>query len=295
MQEKRRALGRGLEQLFNDQGLDLDNFEETIIENAKSNNDIVDIPLNELRPNPYQPRKIFDEVALNELALSIKEHGIFQPIIVKKCIKGYEIIAGERRYRASKIANLKTIPAIIKEFTDDEMMQIALLENLQRENLTSIEEARAYKSIIDSMNITQDELAKKVGKSRSHITNMIGLLKLPSSVQDMILYNKISMGHARVLSKLEDQKQIEELADKIIDDNISVHELESLASGINFKKNVKISRKKESSNEYKYLERHIKEKLGTNVRIVDNKMTIKFTNVQDLNRILEIMNININE
>lgn len=295
MQEKRRALGRGLEQLFNDQSLDFDNFEETIIEDAKSNNGIVEISLDELRPNPYQPRKIFDEGALNELASSIKEHGIFQPIIVKKSIKGYEIIAGERRYRASKLANLKTIPAIVKDFSDDEMMQIALLENLQRENLTSIEEAKAYKSIIDSMHITQDELAKKVGKSRSHITNMIGLLKLPSSVQDMILYNKISMGHARVLSKLENQKQIEELADKIVDENISVHELESLASGDDFGKTVKISRKKENNNEYKYLEKYMKEKLGTGVKISDNKMTIKFTNIQDLNRILEIMNININE
>lgn len=295
MQEKRRALGRGLEQLFNDQSLDFDSFEETIIEDAKSNNEIIEIPLDELRPNPYQPRKIFDESALNELASSIKEHGIFQPIIVKKCIKGYEIIAGERRYRASKIAGLKTVPAIVKDFSDDEMMQIALLENLQRENLTSIEEAKAYKSIIDSMHITQDELAKKVGKSRSHITNMIGLLKLPGSVQDMILYNKISMGHARVLSKLEDQKQIEELADKIVDENISVHELENLASGSEFKKMVKISRKKEVNNEYKHLEKYMKEKLGTGVKISDNKMTIKFTNIQDLNRILEIININIDE
>lgn len=295
MQEKRRALGRGLEQLFDDQSLDFDSFEESIIEDAKSNNEIVEISLDELRPNPYQPRKIFDESALNELASSIKEHGVFQPIIVKKSIKGYEIIAGERRYRASKIAGLRNIPAIVKNFSDDEMMQIALLENLQRENLTSIEEAKAYKSIIDSMNITQDELAKKVGKSRSHITNMIGLLKLPGSVQDMILYNKISMGHARVLSKLEDQKQIEELADKIIDENISVHELENLVSDSDFKKAVKISRKKEENNEYKYLEKYMKEKLGTSVKISDNKMTIKFTNIQDLNRILEIMSINIDE
>lgn len=295
MQEKRRALGRGLEQLFDDQSLDFDSFEESIIEDAKSNNEIIEISLDELRPNPYQPRKIFDESALNELASSIKEHGVFQPIIVKKCIKGYEIIAGERRYRASKIAELKTIPAIVKDFSEDEMMQIALLENLQRENLTSIEEAKAYKSIIDSMNITQDELAKKVGKSRSHITNMIGLLKLPGSVQDMILYNKISMGHARVLSKLENQKQIEELADRIIDESISVHELENLVSESDFEKKVKISRKKEENNEYKYLEKYMKEKLGTNVKISDNKMTIKFTNTQDLNRILEIININIDE
>ena len=295
MQEKRRALGRGLEQLFNDQNLNFDTFEETIIEDAKNNNEIVEVNLDELRPNPYQPRKIFDENALNELAISIKEQGVFQPIIVKKSIKGYEIIAGERRFRASKIAGLKTIPAIVKDYSDNEMMQIALLENLQRENLTSIEEAKAYKGIIDSMNITQDELAKKVGKSRSHITNMIGLLKLPVSVQDMILYNKISMGHARVLSKLEDKGQIEELAGKVIDEGISVHELEDLASGSEYKKAVKITRKKDTNAEYKYLEKFMKEKLGTSVKISDSKMTIKFANIQDLNRILEIMNIDMNE
>lgn len=293
MTEKRRALGRGLEQLFNDQSLDFNSFEETIIDEAKSNNEVVEISLSELRANPYQPRKVFDEAALNELAESIKEHGVFQPIIVKKSIKGYEIIAGERRFRASKIAGLTTIPAIVKDFSDEEMMQIALLENLQRENLTAIEEAKAYKGIIDSMHITQEELSKKLGKSRSHITNMIGLLKLPASIQDMILYNKISMGHARVLSKLEDVNQIEKLAERIIDENISVHELEEIASNDKYKRAVKINRKPSSNDEYKYLEKHLKEKLGTNVKITDNKMTIKFTSVQDLNRILEIMNIKI--
>jgi ParB family chromosome partitioning protein len=190
---------------------------------------------------------------------------------------------------------MKTIPAIIKDFSDDEMMQIALLENLQRENLTAIEEAKAYKDIIDSMKITQDELAKKVGKSRSHITNMLGLLKLPVSVQDMILYNKLSMGHARVLSKLENQNQIEELADKVIEENLSVRDLEELASSSEFKRVVKTTRKKSTNDEYKPLERYIKEKLGTNVKIGENKMTIKFSSVQDLNRILEIMNLNIDE
>ena len=173
MNDKRKALGRGLEQLFNDEGLNFDTIENSIIEEAKTNDQIVEIDLSELRANPYQPRKNFDEEALNELASSIKEHGVFQPIIVKKSIKGYEIIAGERRFRASKLAGMQTIPAIVKDFSDEEMMQIALLENLQRENLTSIEEAKAYKSIIESMNITQDELAKKVGKSRSHVTNLL--------------------------------------------------------------------------------------------------------------------------
>ena len=292
MNDKRKALGRGLEQLFNDEGLNFDTIENSIIEEAKTNDQIVEIDLNELRANPYQPRKNFDEEALNELASSIKEHGVFQPIIVKKSIKGYEIIAGERRFRASKLAGMQTIPAIVKDFSDEEMMQIALLENLQRENLTSIEEAKAYKSIIESMNITQDELAKKVGKSRSHVTNILGLLKLPASVQDMVLYNKLSMGHARVLSKLDDPKTIEDLAQRVITEDLSVRKLESLVYD-NEEKEVKT--KKSSNNEYKYMENFLKEKLGTNVKINNNNISIKFSNVQDLNRILEIMNIDINE
>ena len=292
MNDKRKALGRGLEQLFNDEGLNFDTIENSIIEEAKTNDQIVEIDLSELRANPYQPRKNFDEEELNELASSIKEHGVFQPIIVKKSIKGYEIIAGERRFRASKLAGMQTIPAIVKDFSDEEMMQIALLENLQRENLTSIEEAKAYKSIIESMNITQDELAKKVGKSRSHVTNILGLLKLPASVQDMVLYNKLSMGHARVLSKLDDPKTIEDLAQRVITEDLSVRKLESLVYD-NEEKEVKT--KKSSNNEYKYMENFLKEKLGTNVKINNNKISIKFSNVQDLNRILEIMNIDINE
>ena len=292
MNDKRKALGRGLEQLFNDEGLNFDTIENSIIEEAKTNDQIVEINLSELRANPYQPRKNFDEEALNELASSIKEHGVFQPIIVKKSIKGYEIIAGERRFRASKLAGLETIPAIVKDFSDEEMMQIALLENLQRENLTSIEEAKAYKSIIESMNITQDELAKKVGKSRSHVTNILGLLKLPASVQDMVLYNKLSMGHARVLSKLDDPKIVENLAQRVITEDLSVRKLESLVYD-NEEKEVKT--KKNTNNEYKYMENFLKEKLGTNVKINNNKISIKFSNVQDLNRILEIMNIDINE
>lgn len=292
MNDKRKALGRGLEQLFNDEGLNFDTIENSIIEEAKTNDQIVEIDLSELRANPYQPRKNFDEEALNELASSIKEHGVFQPIIVKKSIKGYEIIAGERRFRASKLAGMQTIPAIVKDFSDEEMMQIALLENLQRENLTSIEEAKAYKSIIESMNITQDELSKKVGKSRSHVTNILGLLKLPASVQDMVLYNKLSMGHARVLSKLDDPKTIEDLAQRVITEDLSVRKLESLVYD-NEEKEVKT--KKNTNNEYKYMENFLKEKLGTNVKINNNKISIKFSNVQDLNRILEIMNIDINE
>ena len=286
-----KALGKGLEQLFNEDVASFEEFENRVIEEAKNNDSIVQISLSELRANPYQPRKNFDEEALNELAASIKEHGVFQPIIVKKSVKGYEIIAGERRFRASKLAGLTTIPAIIKDFSDEEMMQIALLENLQRENLTAIEEAKAYKSIIESMNITQDELAKKVGKSRSHITNILGLLKLPTSVQDMVLFNKISMGHARVLSKLDDAEKQEELAQKVLDEDLSVRNLESLIYDNNTTKKAKA--KIQDDSEYKYIENYLKEKLGTTVKISNNKINIKFSSVHDLNRILEIMNIKI--
>lgn len=296
MQEKRQrqALGRGLEQLFSDDITSFEEIEESIVEEAKKNNEVVEIPLSELRPNPYQPRKIFDDEALNELASSIKEHGVFQPIIVKKTIKGYDIVAGERRYRASKKVGLSTIPAIVKDFTDDEMMNIALLENLQREDLNAIEEAAAYKKMLDVSNITQEELAARVGKSRSHITNMLGLLKLPANVQDLVLYNKISMGHARVLSKLEDAEKIEELADKVISDGLSVRELEDISSSTDIKKTVPINRVKKE-NEFKDVEKMLKEKLGTKVKISNNKIIINFTNVQDLNRVLEIMNFDINE
>ena len=213
METKRKALGRGLEELFNSENLELEKIETRIIESA-SKDEIVEINLSELRSNPYQPRKIFDEEALKELSDSIKIYGVFQPIIVKKSIKGYDIIAGERRVKASKMAGLTTIPAIIRDFSDEQMMQIALLENLQRENLTAIEEATAYRDIIDALQITQDDLAKKLGKSRSHITNMLGLLKLPLEVQDLVLKQEISMGHARVLSKLENKEDIRDLSDK---------------------------------------------------------------------------------
>ncbi len=288
---KRRALGMGLEQLFNSEMLDLDQVEEKIV-NETPKDEIVEINLSELMSNPYQPRKVFDEEALKELSLSIKEHGVFQPIIVKKSVKGYNIIAGERRAKASELAGLTKIPAIIRDFTDDEMMQVALLENLQRENLSAIEEAKAYKSIIESLRLTQDELAKKLGKSRSHITNMLGLLRLPLSVQDMVLYGKISMGHARVLSKLENHDQIEELANKITNENLSVRDLEQLTEANTFVRSTPVLKSKKSK-EYKYVEEAMKEKLGTKVSISGNKIKISFVTKEDLNRILEILNIEV--
>lgn len=288
---KRRALGMGLEQLFNSEMLDFDQVEEKIVEETPKD-EIVEIPINELMSNPYQPRKIFDEEALKELAESIKEHGVFQPIIVKKSVKGYNIIAGERRTKASELAGLKTVPAIVRDFSDEEMMQVALLENLQREDLSAIEEAKAYKSIIESLRLTQDELAKRLGKSRSHITNMLGLLRLPLSVQDMVLYGKISMGHARVLSKLENSEQIEDLANKVVSENLSVRDLEVLTNESSYVRSTPSSKPRKSK-EYKYVEDAMKEKLGTKVAISGNKIKISFVTKEDLNRILEILNIEV--
>jgi len=285
--ETRKALGRGLEQLFND-NLGADEIEQKIIEEATSE-DIIEVNLDELRPNPYQPRKKFDQEALKDLAESIKEYGVFQPIIVKKSIKGYYIVAGERRVRASKLAGMKTIPAIPRDFTDDQMMEIGLLENIQRENLNVMEEAEAYKSMLDNLHLTQEELSKKIGKSRSHITNIIGLLRLPSEVQELVLKNELSMGHARVLSKLDSDEQIKEMAKKIVENKIPVRSLEELTNNDNVEKKVKIVKHK--TNEYKYVEDMLRDKLDTKVKIKDKKIEISFTNNADLNRILEIIDM----
>ena len=287
METKKRALGKGLEQLFNNENLDLNSFEKTVYETA-TNEEIIEVNLDDLRANPYQPRKIFNDEALKDLADSIKEHGVFQPIIVKKSIKGYEIIAGERRVRASKLAGLTKIPAIIRNLNDEQMMEIALLENLQRENLSAIEEAIAYKSMIEKLSLTQEDLSKKVGKSRSHITNTLGLLRLPKEVQAMVANNKLSMGHARVLSKLEDEAKIIEMAHEIVDKKIPVRELEQDTE--KEVKKVKIERKP-VNNDFKYVEELLREKLDTKVKIKDRKIEISFTNVADLNRILEVLNV----
>ena len=291
MEQKKKALGRGLEELFSTEVLDFDTFESNIMENATTN-EIQDIPINEIRPNPYQPRKSFNEEALRELSESIKNHGVFQPIIVKKGIRGYDLIAGERRLRASKMAGLDKIPAIVKDFSDDEMREIALLENIQRENLTAIELAWAYKGIIDNLDIRQEDLALRIGKSRSHITNTLGLLNLPEEVQKMILNGELSMGHARVLSKMEDESKITGLAKKIINEGLSVHEIEEISKDEEIKKRVPITRR-ERNTDYTNIENELKDLLGTKVKVDNKKINIYFENVNDLNRILEIMNIEI--
>ena len=293
METKRKALGKGLEQLFSNERIDFDNFEKGLVEEAKPN-EIVEISLDEIRSNPYQPRKIFDEEALNELAESIKEHGIVQPIIVKKSIKGYELVAGERRTKASRIAGLKTIPAIIKNFNDQEMMEIALIENIQRENLNPIEEAMAYDNILKSSNMTQDELAKKFGKSRSYITNILGLLKLPETTKKYVEENKLTMSHARALSKLEDEEQIDRLADKIITEGLNVRTIENIARDEALPKiNPQHTTKVSDSNKYIIYENALREKTGTRAKIGNKKFEIPFNSTQELERILESLNIEI--
>lgn len=285
---KRKALGKGLEELFSTEPLSFDTVETAII-NETPKDEIINVKLDDLRPNPYQPRKIFDEDSLKELAASIKEHGVFQPIIVKKSIKGYDIIAGERRVKASKIAGLTEIPAIVREFNDEEMMEIALLENLERENLTPLEEAEAYKNLIDKLNLTQEELAKKIGKSRSYITNTLGILSLPEKVKTLINEKKLTMGHAKVLSKIGSPEEIDALADKVVEEGLSVHDLEDLIN--KEKPEKKIKQEKHKDTKYDYLEDELSEKFGTKTRIKNNKLIISFTNDNDLNRILEIMHL----
>lgn len=289
MENKKRALGRGLEQLFNNENMDLDSFEKSVYETA-TREEIIELDLTELRANPYQPRKVFNDEALQELAESIKEHGVFQPIIVKKSIKGYEIIAGERRVRASKLAGKEKIPAIIRNLDDNQMMEIALLENLQRENLSAIEEAIAYRAMIDKLGLTQEELSSRVGKSRSHVTNILGLLRLPQDVQELVTSNQLSMAHARVLSKLEDDNKIREMAHDIIENKIPVRKIEYKAK--DEEKKVKTERhNKEPRKDYLYVEELLKEHLDTKVKVKDNKIEISFTNIADLNRILDTLNI----
>ena len=294
METNNKRLGKGLEQLFSNESLyvsSLDSLENKIV-NETPKEDIVEVKLDELRSNPYQPRRAFDQEKLQELADSIKEFGVLEPIIIKKSIKGYEIVAGERRKKASELAGLETIPAIIKDFSDEDMMQIALLENIQREDLNAIEEAEAYSKLVKTLGITQEELGRRIGKSRSHITNMIGLLKLPNDVKALLLDGTVSMGHARILSKLEDIELIRQLADKVKNNHISVRELETIASDPNYKRKVPVTKVKEP-NQFAYVEDAFTDKVGNRVRIQNKKIVIPFNSEKDLERILEILNVEV--
>ena len=296
MENKRRALGKGLVQLFGSENVDIDAFEQNIVDNANNNNEIKQINLSEIRSNPYQPRTYFNEDALNELAESIKIHGVVEPIIVKKSIKGYELVAGERRTKASRIAGLETIPAVVKDFTDQEMMDIAILENIQREDLSPLELAEGFKKYIETTGLSQDEVAKKFGKSRSYITNALGLLNLPSPVKEKINNKEISASHARVLSKFDDENVINELADKVAKEKISVRELELISStDESIPKRKPITRQSIKINKYGVYENALKEKLGLRVSVLDSKIVIPFNTEEDLNRIFELLNIDLDE
>ena len=290
---RKKALGKGLEQLFSNEVINFDHFEKEIVDEGKNNGGITEIPLEEIRSNPYQPRVIFDNDALEELANSIKEHGIIQPVIVKNGIKGYELVAGERRTRAARLAGLKTIPAIIKEFNDVEMMEIALIENIERENLNPIEEARAYENILKINNITQEELAHKFSRSRSYITNMLGLLTLPDMVVKLVESKELSMGHARCLSKLEDPRKIEELALRVVREDLSVRDTEKLINSMDLPKKHTVSRNSTYDIRYSIYENLCREKLGVKVKINNKKIEIPYKDDEELTRILEELNINI--
>lgn len=290
----RKALGKGLEQLFNSEQLDFSSFEHEIVTTTPES-EVKEINIDEIRSNPYQPRIYFDEIALKELADSIKEHGVFEPIIVKKSIKGYELVAGERRTKASKLAGLDKIPAIVKDFDDQAMMEIALLENIQREDLSPIEEAQAYKNFMIKTNMTQEELAARFGKSRSHITNLLGLLSLPEDVQEDLIKGNISMSHARVLSKLESVDQIKDLNDKIKKEGLSVRSLEDISKDTEVLKRKHTIKIKELPAKHRIYENTLREIIGTKVCVSSNKVTIPFDSDSDLDRIMEILNIEIGE
>ncbi len=258
---------------------------------------IREIPLDEIDPNPFQPREKFSDESLSELATSIKTHGVLEPIILRAKGKRYEIIAGERRYRASKLAGLKTIPAVIKNYNDLKTMEIALVENLQREDLNPLEQARTFMKLIKEFKLTQEEVARRTGKSRSAITNTIRLLNLPEEVQKMILEEKISPGHARALLPLGDPKLQLRLAKKIVEDGLSVRETETIVRE-------KIKEKKEGKpvkpgeikglvKNYKTLERALQDILVTRVKISHNgkrgMIQIRFSTDEDLKRILELL------
>lgn len=276
-----KGLGKGINALFA-------NIEVT------DEDTVQEIHLNEITPNPYQPRKTFSEKGLEELKQSIIEHGVLQPIIVRKNIKGYEIVVGERRYRAAKAANLETIPAVVREFTDEQMMELAVIENLQREDLSPIDEANAYQMLLKNLGITQEELAKRLGKSRPYIANQIRLLSLPVSIQTKIENGELSVGHGRALLGLKRKEWMEKVVEKTIKEGLNVRQLEELVQKLN--KNVSRETKKQKPKKDVFLlekERTLREKLGTTVTIKKmknkGKIEIEFMTDEDLERIMEII------
>ncbi|HJA41454.1 MAG TPA: ParB/RepB/Spo0J family partition protein [Firmicutes bacterium] len=280
-----KALGKGFAALFPE--TDLIKDEEVVQE----------IAVDEIRPNPYQPRKNFNDDAIEELKTSIMLHGILQPIIVRKSIKGYELVAGERRLRASQLANLEKIPAIVRKLTDDQMMLHALLENLQREDLNVVEEAKAYETLIKNLKITHEELAKRVGKSRSHISNLLRLLELPNYMITSIVMDEISMGHGRALLAVKDEKICKILYHQVIDEGLTVRELEKKIQELQQQQNVsrETSKKKKIEKSMFVIdqEERLSNLFGTKVRINEmkkkGKIEIDYYSPEDLERVLAII------
>ena len=283
MVNKRNTLGRGLGSLLN------------VPESNSGNNFFEEIDINNIIINKDQPREFFDEEKLKELSLSIKKHGIIQPITVKKLSKNkYQLISGERRYRASKICDIKTIPAFIRRNNDESLLEIALIENIQRENLNSIEIAISYKKLVDELNIKQEELGKRLGKDRTTINNYIRLLKLPPSIQNGIKENKIQMGHARSLITIEKTDIQLKIYQLIIKGKLSVRKTEELVRSLKNEKII-VSDKKKSGNELNKIKSKLSSFFGTKIstRGDENsgKIIVPYKSTNDLNRILELLDI----
>lgn len=281
-------LGKGLNSIFGqDVSKVLEDIQNGDVKTEKQEQTKINI--DQIRPNPYQPRKVFDDTALQELSQSIKQHGVFTPILVKKSIQGYDLIAGERRLRASKLAGMSDIPAIIVDLNDQEMMEIALLENIQRENLNGIEEAKAYEQLIQRLNYTQEQLANRVGKSREHITNTLRLLKLPEDVQEYVVQKKLSMGHVRALIGLKDENMIRKIAKQAIDQGLSVRKIEQLVKDLQHKKEPE--KQVEENIFIKEAKNKLEEYFQTSVKVSEHSISIHYENEEDMNRILELLKL----
>lgn len=283
---KKGGLGRGIEALFEDNPK-VDQTEE-----------VHDLNLDDIRPNPYQPRKNFDDKSLKELSDSIKENGVFQPIIVRKAINGYEIIAGERRCRASQLAGKTTVPAIIRKFDESQMMEIAVLENLQREDLTPLEEAQAYEMLQKNLGLTQEEVSKRMGKSRPYIANYLRLLTLPQKTKRLLQHGELSMGQARTLLGLKDKDKIDDVAKKVVREGMPVRKVEALVSALNSKKPRKKTTQKSAF--IKASESQLANKFGSKVNISEGKkgkghLSIDFASTEELNRILDILGVDLDD
>lgn len=282
--------GKGLEALFES------SKKEAVKKNTEnSDGTVVLLDINKIEPNRNQPRKQFQEESLEELAESIKNYGVIQPIVVKQNEDYYELIAGERRWRASKIAGLKEIPAIIKKYEDEKLFEIALAENLQREDLNPMEEAAGYSKLSTDFNLSQDEIAKRVGKSRSAVANAMRLLNLDSRVQELVKNGKLSPGHARSILPIENSDEQFELAERIIDEELSVRETESIVKRLLEKKPETAEKKsKFNTDGYNKIEESLRDILGTKVKLKSGKnkgaIEIEYYSDEDLDRIMALMN-----